>query len=151
MEALRQRSGRRLILRYEIPSSAGYAVIISPAIDDGEILAPIAMPRRGLRCLPFQRRGSPGIAASLFSFEQAPDQIKYEHKLSEADDQGCHAHERIEVMGGCRDEGRFANVVIAAGHAQQAKIVHGEENRIGPKERDPEVESSKRLIEHSSG
>src|SRR4030088_3245984 len=117
MGPLRQRFGRRFILRHEIPSGAGYAVVVSPAIDDGEILAPIAMPRRGLRCLPFQRRGSPGIAASLFSFEQAPDKIKYEHKLSEADNQGRHTHERIEVMGGCRDEGSFANVVVAAGHA----------------------------------
>src|SRR5260370_16364172 len=116
MEALRQRSGRRLILRHEIPGSAGYAVIIGPAIDDGEILAPIAMPRRGLRCLPFQRRSSPGIAASLFSFEQAPDQIKYEHKLSEADNQGRHAHEGIEVMGGCRAERPFPTLVIPADH-----------------------------------
>ena len=54
-------------------------------------------------------------------------------------------------MGGCRDEGRFADVVIAARHAQKTEIVHGEEDRIGPEERDPEVESSKRLIEHSSG
>src|SRR5439155_16753241 len=34
---------------------------------------------------------------------------------------------------------------------QQTQIVHGEENRVGSEERDPEVESSKRLIEHSSG
>src|SRR4030088_2119275 len=120
MRLLRQRSRRRFILRHEIPGDARYAVIVGPAIDDREILAPIAMPRRGLRGLPFQRRGSPGIAASLFSFEQAPDQIKYEHKLSEADNQGRHAHERIEVMGGCRDEGRFANVVVAAGDSHAA-------------------------------
>src|SRR6202047_1577264 len=94
--------------------------------------------------IPAQRRASPGIAASLFSFEQAPDQIEQEHKLGEADNQGRHAHEGIEVMGGCRDKGRFANVVIAAGHTEQAQIVHGGENRISPEERDPEAESSKR-------
>src|SRR5258708_21702660 len=143
MEALRQRSGRRLILRHEIPGSAGYAVIIGPAIDDGEILAPIAMPRRGLRCLPFQRRSSPGIAASLFSFEQAPDQIKYEHKLTEADNQGRHAHEGIEVMGGCRDEGRFANVVIAAGEVQPGPISAWGGNSKIPQARRPEEEQYK--------
>src|SRR5213076_2488152 len=121
MGPLRHQAGRRFILRYEIPDGAGYAVIVGPAIDDRELLAPVAMPRRGLRCLPFQRRRSPGIAASLSSFEQAPEQIEYEHKLGEADNQGRHAHERIQVMRGCRDEGRLANVVIAAGHAQETQ------------------------------
>src|SRR6202022_2689237 len=95
MGPLRRQSGRRFILRHEIPSGAGYAVIVGPAIDDRELLAPVAMPRRGLWSLPFQRRASPRIAASLFSFEQAPDQIEQEHKLGEADNQGRHAHERI--------------------------------------------------------
>src|SRR5258706_4481381 len=101
MGPLRHQSGRRFILRHEIPDGAGYAVIVSPAIDDRELLAPVAMSRRGLRSLPFQRRRSPGIAAGLFSFEQAPNQFKQENMLCETDIKRLKANDRVVVMRGC--------------------------------------------------
>src|SRR5262245_20857113 len=76
---------RGLVLRHEILRGAGHAVIVGPAIDHRQLLAPVAVPRRGFRRLPLQRGGSPGIAAGLLTLEQAPDQVEQEHHLGEAD------------------------------------------------------------------
>ena len=42
------------------------------------------MSGRGLRRLPFQRRGPPGIGARRLSLEQAPNQIEQEDQLGDA-------------------------------------------------------------------
>ena len=42
-------------------------------------------------------------------------------------------------------------LVVAARHAHQAQIVHREEDRVGPEERDPEVELAERLVQHAPG
>ena len=64
------RRSRRLVLRDEILRRARHAVIIGPAIDDRQFLAPVAVRRRRLRRLPFERRRAPGIAAGVLALER---------------------------------------------------------------------------------
>ena len=54
---------RRLVLRDEVLAAPGHAVVVGPAIDDRQLLAPVAVPRRRLRRLPFERRRAPRVAA----------------------------------------------------------------------------------------
>ncbi len=63
----RVQAGRRLILGDEIPCCAGHAIVIGPAIDDREFLAPVAMCRRRLRRLPLERGRVPRIAAGVLA------------------------------------------------------------------------------------
>src|SRR5438034_10539581 len=141
----------RLVLRYEILLGAWHAVIVSPTIDHRQLLAPVAMPRRGFGCLPLQRGGPPGIAAGRLALGQAPDHVEQEHHLGEAHDQCRHGDEAIQRRGRLRNESHIAHLEIPARHTQQAYIVHGEVNRIGPEERDPEVKLAEHLVQHSPG
>src|SRR5215471_6505026 len=111
---------RRLVLRHEILLGAGHAVIVGPAIDHRQFLSKVAMPRRGFGCLPLQRGGPPGIAASRLALEQAPDQVEQEHHLGEAHDQCRRGDEAIQRRGRLRNESHFAHLEIPARHAQQA-------------------------------
>src|SRR6266508_3464749 len=79
--------GCRLVLRDEVVLGTRHAVIVRPAIDHGQLLAPVAMPRRGFGCLPLQRGGMPRIAAGRLALGQAPNQVEQEHHLSGAHDQ----------------------------------------------------------------
>ena len=47
-DSLSGQTRRRLVLRHEIPFRTGHAVRVSPAIDDRQLLAPVAMRRRSL-------------------------------------------------------------------------------------------------------
>src|SRR5713101_9137400 len=109
------------------------------------------MPRRGFGCLPLQRGGPPGITAGRLAVEQAPDHVEQEHHLGEAHDQCRHGDEDIQRRGRLRNESHIAHLEIPARHTQQAYIVHGEVNRIGPEERDPEVKLAEHLVQHSPG
>src|SRR3954453_8529587 len=55
--------GSRLVLGYEILRCAGHVVIVSPAVDHRQLLAPVAMPRWGFGGRPLQRGGPPGMRA----------------------------------------------------------------------------------------
>ena len=57
------RGACRYVLRNEIFFGAGHAVIVRPAVDHRQLAAPIAMRRRRLRRLPFERCRAPRIAA----------------------------------------------------------------------------------------
>src|SRR5262249_31604222 len=110
----------RLVLRDEILLGARHAVIGSPADEHWSLLSPVALPRRGFGCWPLQRGGPPGIAASRFALEQAPDQVEQEHHLGEAHDQCRRGDEAIQRRGRLRNESHFAHLEIPARHAQQA-------------------------------
>ena len=62
------------------------------------------------------------------------------------DPQNGRFHERVERLGGFRDEAGLPHFEIPARHAQEAQVVHGEVNQIGPNEGDPEVKMPQRLI-----
>src|SRR6516225_6847792 len=109
------------------------------------------MPGRGFGCLPLQRGGPPGIAAGRLALEQAPDQVEQEHHLGEAHRQCRHGDEDVQGRGRLRNESRFAELEIPTRHTQQAQIVHGKVDRVGPEERDPEVKLAERLVQHSPG
>src|SRR5260370_35872531 len=53
---------RRLVLRQEILRGARDAIVVGPAIHHRKGLAPVAMPGRRLRRLPFERGRTPGVA-----------------------------------------------------------------------------------------
>src|SRR5947209_7625547 len=72
---------RRLVLRYEILGGAGYAVIVGPAIDHRQLFAKVAVLRRRVGRLPFQRCGAPGVATRRLAVEITPDQVVNEHQL----------------------------------------------------------------------
>src|SRR5689334_12279305 len=66
------------VLRQVILGSAGNAVVIGPAIDHRRLLAPVAMPGRHLRRLPFERRRVPRVSFRLPAVPDAPDQVEEE-------------------------------------------------------------------------
>src|SRR5205823_6517550 len=82
-------SARWLVLRNEILGGAGNAVVVSPAIDHRQRRAEVAVLRRGVRGLPLERGGAPGIAACGLAVEIAPDQVVQEHDLHGTYDQRC--------------------------------------------------------------
>src|ERR1700730_904104 len=131
--------GRGLVLRQEVLRGARHTVIVSPAVDDRQLPPPVAVPGRGLRCLPLQRGGLPGIAAGKLAFVKARYQIEKEHDLGGAYDQCCYGDKDVQRRRRWRDKSRHAQLVIAARHAEQTEVVHREVNQIGPKERDPDV------------
>src|SRR5260370_5730782 len=53
---------RRLVLRQEILRGARDAIVVGPAIHHRKGLAPVALPGRRLRRLPFERGRTPGVA-----------------------------------------------------------------------------------------
>src|SRR5260370_35842747 len=55
---------RRLVLRPEILLGAWHAVIVSPALDDWQLLAPVARPRQGVGGVPLPSGGPPWIAGA---------------------------------------------------------------------------------------
>ena len=63
------------ILRQEIRVRARYAVIVCPAVDDGQGRTPVAVVRRRVRCLPLQSRRAPRIVTRFFAVPQAPDDV----------------------------------------------------------------------------
>src|SRR6202023_573590 len=75
------------VLRNEILFGAGHAVVVGPAVNDRQSLAPVAMPGRCIGRLPFERRGPPGIAARGLAFEKRPDQVEQEYQLHGGDEQ----------------------------------------------------------------
>src|SRR4030065_307915 len=75
------------VLRDEVLLGTRHAVIVRPAVDQRQRRAKVAMPRRGVRGLPLQRGGVPGVAARWLAFEIAPDQVVQKHDLDGAHDQ----------------------------------------------------------------
>src|SRR2546423_3196913 len=61
-----------LVLGEKILCGARHAVVIGPAVHDRQFLAPISVPRRRFRRLPFQRRRSPRIGAGKRALGQTP-------------------------------------------------------------------------------
>ena len=92
-----------------------------------------------------------GLPPASLAVADAPDQVEQEHHLGEADDQRHDADEGVEVVRRLRDERHVAELVVAARHADQAEIVHREEDQVGAEEGDPEVELAQRLVEHAAG
>src|SRR5882724_9749819 len=90
--ALRVPDRRQLVgwdvLRDEILFGAGHAVVVGPAVNDRQSLAPVAMYGRRIWRLPLERRGPPGVAARGFALEERPDQVEQEHQLHGGDEQG---------------------------------------------------------------
>ena len=149
---LRRNRGRRLVLRHEIlrrrrarcsrrPSDkppavpcpschgpAGFAASAIPASWHARDCSPAALPLNRLQI----RLNRNTICATPTIKRRDGDEL-------------------IQRRRGWRDEGRFAQLVIAARHAEQPEIVHREEDRIGAEEGDPEVELAERLVEHSAG
>src|ERR1700730_15996494 len=72
--ALRVPDRRQLVgwdvLRDEILFGAGHAVVVGPAVNDRQSLAPVTVLGRCIGRLPFERRGPPGIAARVLAFEK---------------------------------------------------------------------------------
>src|SRR3546814_4040673 len=62
---------RRLGLRDEVGFRTRNAIVIGPAIDDRTLRAPVAMRRRRIGRLPFQRGRAPGVGMGLRTFERA--------------------------------------------------------------------------------
>ena len=60
-------------------------------------------------------------------------------------DGGVHRLRRI------RDEVRVAHREVAARHAEDAEVVHRQEDRVRAEERDPEVQLAERLVRHAAG
>src|SRR4030065_2110666 len=63
------------VLRDEVLLGARHAVIVSPAIDQRQRRAKVAMRRRGVGGLPLQRGGVPGGATRWPAFEISPNPI----------------------------------------------------------------------------
>src|SRR5439155_26097637 len=120
-----------LILRNEVLRGTWHAVIIRPAIDHREFLAPVAVSGRRLRRLPLQCCRPPWIATRSPALEQSPDKIKQEDHLAETHGQCHHGDKGIQRMGRWRDERHFADIVIPARDSEQPKIVHGKEDQVG--------------------
>src|SRR5690349_11640462 len=82
---------------------------------------------------------------------QTPDEVEYEDQLARADNQ-CHDSDKgIESVSRCRNKRHLADLIITAWDAHQSKIVHWEEDRVCPKEGDPEVKLTKFFVEHPPG
>src|SRR5437879_7158622 len=113
---------RRNILRNEILWRAWHAVVVSPAIDHRELRPPIAMSRRRLRRLPFQRRRAPGIAVGLGTFEEAPDHVVKEKELRDADDQRGDGDDLIRYVRRGRSERRLCQRIVAPRDAEEAAV-----------------------------
>src|SRR5260370_34037876 len=75
---------RRLVLRQEILRGARDAIVVGPAIHHRKGLAPVAMPGRRLRRLPFERGRTPGVATGGAASPAAPHKNEHEQPLGGA-------------------------------------------------------------------
>src|SRR5687768_8571830 len=98
----------RKVLWQEVLSGSRHAVIVSPAVDHGQLLTPIAMSGWYVRCLPFKRGGPPRVVAGKLALEQAPHQVEYKHHLGEADDECRDGDKCVQRRGGLGNEFKVA-------------------------------------------
>src|SRR6266700_8004332 len=92
------------VLRDEILFGAGHAVVVGPAVNDRQSLAPVAMYGRRIGCLPFERRGLPRVAARGLALEERPDQVEQEHQLHGGDEQSGYGDPLVYGMSRRRNE-----------------------------------------------
>src|ERR1700681_1384273 len=102
----------RHVLGYEVFWSAGYAVVIRPAINYRQLWAPIAMRRRRIGSLPLERCGPPRVAAGFGAVKVARDHVVEEYHLGRADDERCNGDEGIQAMCRIRNECGVAILVV---------------------------------------
>src|SRR5262245_13338273 len=102
----------RQVLRQEILRRAWDAVVVGPAIHHRKGLAPVAMPGRRLRRLPFERGRPPRVAAGGAAFREAAHEIVHEDQLGGADDPGDDRDEGIQRYGGGRNKSHLAHLEV---------------------------------------
>src|SRR3970040_2063887 len=75
---------RRNVVRDEVLLGARHAVVVSPAVDQRQRRAEVAVPGRGVGGLPLQRGGVPGVAPRGLASEIALDQVVQKYHLDGA-------------------------------------------------------------------
>src|SRR5215470_8736070 len=88
----------RYVLGNEILGSARYAVVVSPAINDGQFRAPVAVYRRRVWRLPLERRRPPWIAGRLLPVEVARDHVVEKNHLRRSHDQRRRSDKDVEIV-----------------------------------------------------
>src|ERR1700691_2623379 len=98
--------------------------------------------RRGRR--PFESRRVPRIVQRLRATESTPKEVEEENELGGADEKGGNRNELVQgyerrqiIVGECS---------VPANIAGKTEIVHGHEDAIHAKERQPEMPLSERFI-----
>src|SRR3970282_343119 len=113
----------RVILRNEILIRARHAVVIRPAVDDGELRPPIPVHGGRIRRLPLERRRAPRIRVGCLAFQQAVDDVDEEDELRRRDEDRGDRDSCVDVVRGLRDEVGLAVRIGTARHAQNPEIV----------------------------
>src|SRR5690606_12792073 len=130
----------RFVLRNKILFLAWNTVVISPAINRGQLRTPVTVFGWSIRSLPFQCGGAPGIARSFFTITQAPEHVNKEQNLGNCYKDGCQCYVGVQRLCCCRYKiGVGTHFEVAAWHAEETQIVHRQINRISAKEGTPEV------------
>ncbi len=102
-------------------------------------MTPVAVLRRSVWRLPFQRCRFPRIGTRVFAFFQAYDDVVEEDQLGRADDQCGYRDALIQCKRRLRHELGVAHCIVATWHTKEAEVMHRQINCIRSQERDPEM------------
>ena len=58
-----------------------HAVVIRPAVNLWQVMAPVTMLRRRIWCLPLKSRGTPGVVTGFFALKETPNHVNEEEAL----------------------------------------------------------------------
>ena len=141
----------RRVLRDELMMSPRHAVIVSPAIDGGQFITPVAVSRRCIGGLPLQRGGAPGVRLRLLTLGEAPNHIDEEQNLRGPHEQGGIGDGGVGVLRHRPEEVGLPQGVVTARHTQEAEIVHGQIDGVSAEEGEPEMHLGHALVIHPAG
>src|SRR5690606_10732244 len=100
----RRVTSRRLVLRNVVLVLAGDAVVVRPAVDDRQLRPPVAVHRRRVRRLPFERRRLPRVRLRPLAAHQAVGDVDDEDHLRRRDDDRGDGDRLVDRGGRRRDE-----------------------------------------------
>jgi len=105
---------------------AWHAVVVCPAMALWQIVTPVTVLRRSVRCLPFKRRRVPGVGVGLWPFSHGPDYVGKEQDLRGRHKQRRYRNRSVKVLCGCGQEVGIAHREVASRHTLKTQVVHGQ-------------------------